>query len=718
METASLIIKVDSSGAHRATGDLDKLSRAAGGAERAASSMGKAWGTAIGLIGSAAVVGATTAFLRQADAFANMNAKLKLVTGSTQAATKAQRDLFQLSQATSSELETTTDLYVKLGQSSAALAKDHERLLGVTERVSKALVISGADAASSAAVIRQFSQALASGALRGDEFVSVMEGAPRLAKAIADGLEVPIGSLRKMAAEGELTSEKVIKALEEQGAVIDREFGEMPLTVGRATQQVRNALQQLIGDTDKASGASADLAKSIQNLARVLESSETKSAFAAIVGGIADVTGALVSGISWWVKWGEARRIAMNQGDISGETDTGAQKRLDEISNRLAYLNSRKQKAWVNGGVFDEEIASLTTEQDSIIGQLRTRRRDEANTASAAKAWERAQSILRPPGSSTPKATGGGSSVATTKARTAATKELTEAEKAYREVMEVNALLDEQVDDFRRDAIQTEYERAIAVERGIAATEGLISDMEFELSLMGMTNAEREKAILLRHADANATDEQIARLGKLADAYEQARATDELKQDLKGLFVDIGMDINNAGDALDNFFDRLKQRALEALADGLLNKLFSNSGQQTATGGNFWAGLISAVAGAFGGGGGWGGIAKGGAFGGGRKIEQFAMGGVFDSPQMFQHGGRLGVLGEAGPEAIMPLTRGRDGKLGVRAETQAQQQEPQTIKVIAVFGEDEAKRMVTETMKSPAGERVVVTHFQRNKKVM
>lgn len=291
-ETASLVIKVDSSGAKRATGDLDKLTRASGEAEGRVGLLTGAWKGLMAVAASAALAKSVGIYIRLADESANLASKLKLVTGSTEAATKAQSDLFKLSQATSSDLSATTDLYVKLGQSSKDLAGNHKLLLGITEKVSKALVISGADAASSAAVIRQFSQAMAAGALRGDEFVSVMEGAPRLARAIADGMGVAVGSLRTLAAEGKLTSDTIIKALENQGIVLDREFGNMPLTVGRATQQVRNALLDLIGDTEKTSGATSGLAEAIQGLATAISDPNFKAGFSELVTGATNTAAA------------------------------------------------------------------------------------------------------------------------------------------------------------------------------------------------------------------------------------------------------------------------------------------------------------------------------------------------------------------------------------------------------------------------------------------
>lgn len=289
VETASLIIKIDSSGADRATRSLDHLDRASGKTERAANKLGKAWGIALGVIGSAAVATATREFIRQADAFANMSARIGLVTKSEKELIATRKALFGLSQRTASDMEATADLYVKMAQSSEELRNNQDALLTVTEAVSKALVVSGSDAASSAAVIRQFSQALASGALRGDEFVSVMEGAPRLARAIADGLGVPIGKLRELAAQGELTTEKMVAAVQSQSEVLDREFGKMPLTVGRAVDKMQNSLLLLIGKSDESSKASQGLAQSISDMADVLSSPETQQAFGEVVKGLSAI---------------------------------------------------------------------------------------------------------------------------------------------------------------------------------------------------------------------------------------------------------------------------------------------------------------------------------------------------------------------------------------------------------------------------------------------
>ena len=68
-----------------------------------------------------------------------------------------------------------------------------------------------------------------------------MEQAPRLAKAMADGLGVTTGELRKLAGEGALTTEVVIKALQGQADVVANEFGKLPATVGRALENLRHS---------------------------------------------------------------------------------------------------------------------------------------------------------------------------------------------------------------------------------------------------------------------------------------------------------------------------------------------------------------------------------------------------------------------------------------------------------------------------------------------
>ena len=290
-ETASLVIKVDSSGAARASGDLDRLGRSAQDAE---GKIGLIPG-AMKLIGtvaaSAAIATATGAYIRMADASANMAARLKLATGSTAEFNRAQTATYQLAQRTSSDLESVVNLYARLSQSSTELGLSQNQITDVTEAVTLGFQLSGASAQEASGGIRQLTQAMAGGTLRAEEFNSIIESAPRIVQALADHFGVSFGKVRQLVNEGKISSEEFAKALQSGLEEMRGEFDTMPTTVGRATQKVRNALMGLVGDADEASGATSGLAEGIEDLAKLLESQSVKNGFAAIIGGLTEVTG-------------------------------------------------------------------------------------------------------------------------------------------------------------------------------------------------------------------------------------------------------------------------------------------------------------------------------------------------------------------------------------------------------------------------------------------
>lgn len=201
------------------------------------------------------------------DAYTNMNSKLKLVSDSVQEYTNAQKALFSIAQSNKTGLNETVSLYSRIALGMKDMGSSQAQILKVVDSVGKALKISGASTSEAASVTTQLSQALASGTLRGEEFNSVMENGPRLARAIADGLKAPIGSLREMAKEGKLTSDQVIQALESQSSALSQEAASMQTTVGQAWQMLENAATSYIGEADQANGTSRELASTIELIA-------------------------------------------------------------------------------------------------------------------------------------------------------------------------------------------------------------------------------------------------------------------------------------------------------------------------------------------------------------------------------------------------------------------------------------------------------------------
>lgn len=206
-----------------------------------------------------------------ADDYKLVNSRLKLVTDSNEQFLQVQKELFQVSQNNRVSLQSTTDIYGRMARSTRELNVSQQALLTVTDTINKTLIISGGNVQSAEAALIQLGQGMASGALRGQELMSVMEQTPRLAEALAAGLGVPLGKLREMGEAGEITSEMIIRALLKQKAAVDKEFGAIPATVGQAMTILTNGFMRYIGQADEGTGATRTLAEAIIGLANNID---------------------------------------------------------------------------------------------------------------------------------------------------------------------------------------------------------------------------------------------------------------------------------------------------------------------------------------------------------------------------------------------------------------------------------------------------------------
>lgn len=227
--------------------------------------------------------------LKTADEFNNLQARIKLVTGEGALLTSSFQGVSDVALRTNSNLEQTGTLFARIaeaGKSAGLGAKEAAaQSLSLTETINQATQLSGGSAESSKAAITQLIQALQSGVLRGEEFNSIMEQSPRLAKALADGLGVTTGELRKMSEAGALSTETVIRALRSQSDVIKTEFGSLPPTVGRAIENLNTSWTLFVGNLDKGSGISKTVAGAIDSLAGNLNTVLTVAGHAAVAWG-------------------------------------------------------------------------------------------------------------------------------------------------------------------------------------------------------------------------------------------------------------------------------------------------------------------------------------------------------------------------------------------------------------------------------------------------
>lgn len=232
-----------------------RMQQTLGGARNLAASLGLAF--------------SATGLARASDEAQNITARLKLATNSANEFKAAQQATFQVAQRTRTSLQATVDLYSRIERSTREQKVNQATILQLTETINRAAQISGGGAGAEAAIF-QLNQGLASGTLRGEELNSVLEQTPRLAQAIADGMNLPIGQLRKVAQEGKLTSEAVLRALLSQSKTIQEEFAEFPPTIASGFTAIRNSLVQYLATSGEAGSAANSLAVALQKIAENL----------------------------------------------------------------------------------------------------------------------------------------------------------------------------------------------------------------------------------------------------------------------------------------------------------------------------------------------------------------------------------------------------------------------------------------------------------------
>lgn len=205
-----------------------------------------------------------------ADGYTEIQNKLRLVESASISSSKGLNNVFDIALKTNQSINATSGVYQRFAQNAETLKISQAQIASLTETVSKAVAVSGASAGAADAALTQFGQALGSGILRGDEFNSVMEQTPALAKAIATGLGVTTGELRNMAKEGKLTMDVLVPALERAKESVDDQFNTRILTISAAFENLNTSTVKWIGELDKSTGASEAFAKAINEIANHL----------------------------------------------------------------------------------------------------------------------------------------------------------------------------------------------------------------------------------------------------------------------------------------------------------------------------------------------------------------------------------------------------------------------------------------------------------------
>lgn len=221
----------------------------------------------------AAAIGAQQLMQLQklSEGFNLLRARVTRLSQDAASATENFNNLLQIANRTGTSVADT----VKLWEGLTATLKEFGATSGdvqvLVETLQKIGVVGGSSADEMSNALRQLGQAISGGVLRAEEFNSIIEQMPELGRQIAAGLGIPFSELRQQMLDGELTSQKVLGAIYKQVGTVNAEFAKMPRTVAQASNALVNSFGDAVSRVDAEIGASKNIAKFLDLLAKGVE---------------------------------------------------------------------------------------------------------------------------------------------------------------------------------------------------------------------------------------------------------------------------------------------------------------------------------------------------------------------------------------------------------------------------------------------------------------
>lgn len=178
--------------------------------------------------------------LNISDELVQTTSRLNMMNDGVQTTAELVNMVYAAAQDARGSFSQMADVVARFGNNAKDAFSSSEEVVAFADLIQKQMTIAGASTQEAANAELQLSQALGSGVLRGDELNSIFEQAPNLIQNIADYLDVPIGKIREMAADGELSADVVKAAIFSAADDINSKFNEMPMTWGRMWQSMQN----------------------------------------------------------------------------------------------------------------------------------------------------------------------------------------------------------------------------------------------------------------------------------------------------------------------------------------------------------------------------------------------------------------------------------------------------------------------------------------------
>ena len=268
-------IEADVSGLLKAQGkankSLDSIGNSATNAAKKMDELQTNINRVAGAIAASLVVDWGKAFLVAADNMSQLNARIERLTGSAATASQTMQSLMRISSATGGSLQDTAKLWETLSTALRDTGATNGQIIQLTETLQKIGRIGGSSTEEMANALRQFGQSISSGTVRAEEFNSILEQMPELARQIAAGMGVSIGELRQLMLDGKLTAEDALNAIQKQTGSVNAEFEKLPRTLSQANTALTNSFLSMIDSVNQATGASNGLVAVIDSMTAALD---------------------------------------------------------------------------------------------------------------------------------------------------------------------------------------------------------------------------------------------------------------------------------------------------------------------------------------------------------------------------------------------------------------------------------------------------------------
>jgi tape measure domain-containing protein len=339
IETAKMV-----TGSRKASVVLDEMQRQAGkasksvnglssSADRAGNSMGGLKTVISGVasaISVALVIDYAKAFLTVADNITQLQARISRLSSDAAAAKDTFNILTAIASNTGASLQDTTKLWEKMTSSLKGVGATNSQILSLVDTLQKIGRVGGSSSEEMAAALRQFGQSMDGGIVRAEEFNSIIESMPELARQMAAGMGISMGQLRQSMLEGKITAQAALTAIMKQSSSVNDEFGKLPRTMDQASNSLTISLQNLIGKMNDAMGASATMVKVIDSVSAAIDR-------------------------------------------LSGKTETASQRIADLTSTGEMYGRRARTWAWLGLDGWSEQnkaLAGLSNKAAVLVGDL------------------------------------------------------------------------------------------------------------------------------------------------------------------------------------------------------------------------------------------------------------------------------------------------------------------------------------------------------------